>query len=108
MALPDMPLLFYFNALIVKILLFLFPSADSNELIIIVSKVIDTIGLPIAVYPLYRIQKELFAVAGFAVLSYSPVYLTSDAQKNTVALAFMTAFIYFFLKFFEMYELRKE
>lgn len=109
LALPDMPLLFYFNALIVKTLLFLFPDHESKDLIIVVSKIIDSIGLPLLLYPLYRIQNDLykhkysvpylFAVAGFAVLSYSPIDLASDAQKNSLALVFMTAFIYFFLKY---------
>lgn len=109
LGLPDMPLLFYLNAWIVKIILFLFPVSDVGQSVIIVSKIIDTIGFPIILYPLYLIQKDmirrkvpflyLFAVAAFAVLSYAPLNIASDAQKNSMGLVFMTFFIYFFLRF---------
>ncbi|MDF1570431.1 MAG: hypothetical protein P1P82_02315 [Bacteroidales bacterium] len=109
LALPDMPLLFYLNAWIVKVILFLFPGAGQEQLIIIVSKIIDTIGFPLLLYPLFRIYKDivkgnypslfLLAVAAFAVLSYAPLDLACDAQKNSLGLTFMTFFTLFFLKF---------
>lgn len=111
LAFPDMPLVFYLNALIDKFVLLLFPGMDAGKLIIVVVKIIDSTGLPFLLLPLLWIQKDLFnarftplflfAVAGFAVLSYSPVELTSDAVKNALALAMLSFFIYFFLKFLE-------
>jgi hypothetical protein len=109
LAFPDMPFLFFLNALIVKAVFFLFPGIGLEHLIVNVSKIIDTIGFPLALYPLYRIQKDilqlkhngiiLFAVAAFAVLSYAPLDLACDAQKNSFGLALMTFFIWVFLKF---------
>lgn len=117
LALPDMPLVFYFNAFIVKLLSIVFPNADTNVLIIIVLKVFDSLGLPMLLYPLYKTQSALFqnsfsslfliAISGFAVLSYSPLDLTSDAVKNSLGLAFMTFFIYFFLSYLK-YKKKKD
>jgi hypothetical protein len=109
LAFPDMPFLFFLNALFVKLLLFLFPGTGSEYLIINVSKIIDTIGFPLLLYPFYRIYNDiigrkyngifLIAVAVFAVLSYAPLDLACDAQKNSFGLVFMTFFILFFLKY---------
>lgn len=109
LAFPDMPLLFYLNALFVKVLLFLFPGTGSEYLIINVSKIIDTIGFPLLLYPLYRIYNDiigrkyngifLIAMATFAVLSYAPLDLACDAQKNSFGLVLMTFFILFFLRY---------
>lgn len=112
LAFPDMPFLFYLNAWIVKFLLHVFPGADPERTIINVSKVIDTVGFPVLLYPLYMIQKELIrvkvqpvyllAVAAFATLSFSPLDLACDAQKNTLALAMMVFFVFFFLQYLKM------
>lgn len=109
LAMSDMPLVFYFNSLVVKIIISIFPNCPMDNLIINVYKIIDCIALPLLLIPLYRIQKDIFkysyskiflaAVAGFAVLSYAPIELASDAQKNSIGLVFMTAFIYSFLKY---------
>ncbi|MCA1757031.1 MAG: hypothetical protein LC649_06200 [Bacteroidales bacterium] len=109
LAMTDMPLIFYFNELIVKIILLIFPNCQEGNLIINVYKIIDSIAFPLLLIPLYRIQKDILrhaylkiflaAVAGFVVLSYSPLELASDAQKNSIGLMFMTAFIFFFLKY---------
>ncbi len=111
LAIRDMPCIFYVNAMIVKILSFLLPNVGLKDLIIIVYKIIDSISLPIILFPLYMIQRDLFrnnyskiflfAVAGYAVLSYSPLELTSDAQKNSVALVFLMFFIYYYLMYMD-------
>ena len=116
LALPDMPLLFYLNAFIVKILISLFPAADPDHMIILVSKIIDTAVFPIILYPLYSIQRDLVnseflksylvGIAGFFVLSYAPLELASDAQKNSIALVFMTFYIYYFLKYLKLRNLK--
>ena len=111
LAIPDMPLLFYLNAMIVKAFMFLFPGSDAESMIIIVSKLIDTVGFPFLLYPLFLIQRNvirnkfptlfLLAIAAFSVLSYAPLDLACDAQKNSLGLVFMTFFFYFFLRFVE-------
>jgi hypothetical protein len=78
----------------VKIILFLIPGAGPEQLIITVSKIIDTIIFPLLLYPLFRVYKDiirqkylalfLLAVASFAVLSYAPLDLACDAQKNSL------------------------
>jgi len=109
LAVPDMPLVFYFNAFIVKLITLLFPNADVNTLIIHVVKSFDSICFPLMLYPLYKIQKSVFgfgysrlfllSVSLFAVLSYSPIELLSDAIKNSVGLMFITFVVFYFLKF---------
>lgn len=111
LAFPDMPVNFYLNAGVVKLLLWFFPGLDPEQLIIDVSKVIDTIGFPLLLYPLNRLYKELIhaeipalgllTVALFAVLSFSPLDLACDAQKNSLALATMMFFVLFFLKYLQ-------
>ncbi len=107
LALPDMPLLFYLNAMIIKVLLLFFPGSDAESMIIIVSKFIDSVGFPLLLYPMYLIQKNIFrqtlsnvfllAIGAFSVLSYAPLDLACDAQKNSLGLVLMTFFIYYFL-----------
>jgi len=109
MALPDMPLLFYLNAAIIKVFMFVFPNADGDQMIILASKLLDTTLFPFLLYPLYLTQKHiirgnhpilsLLAVASFSVLSFAPLDLACDAQKNSMGLVLMTFFIYFFLRF---------
>lgn len=109
LALPDMPLLFYVNAMIIKAFMFVFPNADADQMIILVSKSLDSILFPFLLYPLCLIQRHiirekytvlfLLAVAAFAVLSFAPLDLACDAQKNSVGLVLMTFFIFFFLRF---------
>jgi hypothetical protein len=116
LALPDMPLLYYLNAAIIKVFMFLFPNADGNQVIITGSKILDTILFPFLLYPLYLIQKYiirgkypilfLLAVAAFAVLSFAPLDLACDAQKNSLGLVLMTFFIYFFLRFLAEREIK--
>lgn len=109
LAIPDMPLIFYLNALVVKLLSALIPDAESERLIIGVYKCIDCLVPPMILYPLYKIQKDILdqsysflytiAIAGFIVLSPAVLEFCSDAQKNSVALVFMTFHIYYFLSY---------
>jgi hypothetical protein len=108
---PDMPLYFYLNVLFVKISS-LFTGADVGWLIIIVSKIIDSISLPLLLIPLFLIVKNIFdnrvpkyfewIIIGFATVSFSPLILTSDFQKNSAAIPLMLFFIYYLLLFFKV------
>ena len=105
----DMPLYFYLNAAIVKFISF-FITSNIDQLIIQISKIIDTISLPRLIVPLYLIirnfsKKELplyyeAAIVVFAMLSFSPLIMTSDLQKNAFALPLMLFFIYFLMQFY--------
>ncbi len=105
----DMPLYFYLNAAIVKIISF-FITIKSDLLIIQISKIIDSISLPRLIVPLYLIIRNFSksrlplyyegAIVAFAMLSFSPLILTSDLQKNAFALPLMLFFIYFLMQFY--------
>ena len=109
LALPDMPFFFYLSALFVKAFSFLLPGQEVKDLIMIVMKVLDSAILPVLVWPVYLIQRDIFktsyriwfltALAGYAVLSFSPFILISDATKNSAGLFFMTFMFYFFFKY---------
>lgn len=53
----DMPLHFYFNAFVVKVISF-FVKADINSVIILVLKTVDSIFLPLLLIPFYELSKK--------------------------------------------------
>ncbi len=92
----DMPLLFYLDAGIIK-MISLLNFSITDDLILNVVKLIDSISVPILLIPLYKISRyekdnltkaEEFSLVCFAVLSFSPLILLSDLQKNAVAIIF--------------------
>ncbi|MDB9484165.1 hypothetical protein PN476_16265 [Dolichospermum circinale CS-537/05] len=92
----DMPLLLYLDAGIIKMISLLNFSV-TDDLILNVVKLIDSISVPILLIPLYKISRyekdnltkaEEFSQVCFAVLSFSPLILLSDLQKNAVAIIF--------------------
>jgi hypothetical protein len=98
---PDMPLLFYLNAFLVK-LISLFGFSITDSLIINVVKMVDSISIPLLLISLYKINtyenkntSRIFeaSLISFTVLSFSPLILTSDLQKNALAITFLFAFI---------------
>ena len=103
-----MPLYFYFNAAIVKFVS-IFTSTETDLLIIWGSKFIDSISLPLLVIPLFLIIDKLsknkislfeeVVLVAFAVLSTSPLILTSDLQKNTFAVPLMFFFVYYLISY---------
>ena len=109
LAFPDMPLLFYLQGLLVKIIAWLMPALQSDQIIIFVAKFTDSIGLPLMLIPIYLIIRDFLkdklsrtyelTMIGFLVLSGSPLMLTSDLQKNALAMPIMLFFIYYFLLF---------
>lgn len=107
LAFPDMPLLFYFDAFLIKVISFL--GIDiSDKLILFIVKLIDSISLPLLLIPLYKIfyllifNKPLYiqtSIILFAILSFSPLILTSDLQKNSLAITFLFFFLHNFISF---------
>jgi hypothetical protein len=105
---PDMPLYFFINAAVVKLSSW-FSTAPVEVLIIHTTKVFDILLLPLAAIPLYCIEKHFlprstapvyrYIVIGFAMLSFGPLMLLSDLQKNAAAIPFFVAAFYFLLAF---------
>ena len=104
----DMPLYFCLHAFFVKIASF-FTKIDLDILIIHTSKIIDSISLSLLVFPLYLSAKSFLGnerpktfeiiLAGYATLSFSPLILTSDLQKNAFAIPLFLFFIFYLLLF---------
>lgn len=109
MAIPDMPFVFYFNALLVKIFSLFVAENQVNNLVINVIKIIGSATIPVLLIPTYFITKKLtdksipglfeFSLVAFIVLSFSPLELSSEAMKNALGLSFMTLFMYNFLQY---------
>lgn len=102
---PDMPLLFYVDAFLIKFIS-LFGFSITDTLILNVVKIIDSISIPLLLIPLYKIMRlsnhvsmKFFdiSIVSFSVLSFSPLILTSDLQKNALAIVFLFGFIAFLL-----------
>ena len=99
LAFPDMPLLFRLNAVMVSFLsLFGFPVSDA--LILAVVKVTDSVSLPLLLFPTGRLLRAgsvvpllRTAIMAFSVLSFSPLVLVSDLQKNALAVVFLAVFL---------------
>ncbi len=107
LAFPDMPLLFYLDAGIVRLLTFLGVS-PSNEVILIVVKLVDSLSIPLLLFPLYHIlrrsKKNQFSIyflsgSAFTVLSFYTLNLTSSFQKNALAITFLFFAIAWFFKY---------
>lgn len=104
---PDMPLIFYLDAILIKFVsLFGVPITDT--LILNVVKIIDSISIPLLLIPVYKILRlskpttsKYFStsIIAFSVLSFSPLILKSDLQKNAVAIVFLFAFVSYFLSY---------
>lgn len=108
LAFSDMPLLFYLEAGIVKLLSF-FGVEISNNLILNVVKVVDSISIPLLLIPLYHIFKHIkpskftnltMLATAFSVLSFHTLNLVSTSQKNSLAITFLfcaVAFLFVYL-----------
>lgn len=105
---PDLPLYFYLNALIVKIVSWL-TSLDIDQIIIHTSKILDSISLPLFLIPLFLFEKNILKaeikalshaiLIFFVTLSVSPLTLSSELQKNAFAIPLMVFFIYYLIYF---------
>lgn len=111
LAMNDMPLIFYINALLVKVLAWIFPSQSLEFLIIVVIKILGALSIPLMVIPLYKIINNYlefklsksfeYTLVIFALFSFSPLYLSAEMMKNAYALVGFTYFLYLFLCFFK-------
>lgn len=109
LAFSDMPLLFYLDAGIVKLLSF-FGADASNELILNVVKVVDSISIPLLLIPLYHILKHIkqpkfnnltILTIAFSVLSFHTINLVSTSQKNSLAITFLFCAIAFWMLYLD-------
>ncbi|MDX9880577.1 MAG: hypothetical protein RBS73_00835 [Prolixibacteraceae bacterium] len=107
LAFSDMPLLFYLNAAILKVISF-FGLSITDNLILNVVKLTDSISIPLLLLPLHKIIRlsnpsdlKSFesGILAFSVLSFSPLVLTSDLQKNALAIVFFFCSFACFLSF---------
>ena len=114
LAFNDVPLYFYFCASIIK-LISVFGFTVTNETIILVIKIIDSIALPMLLIPLYKIVSRkglkipLFAglaILLFSVFTFSPFVMLGDLQKNAFAFPFLFTFIYLFENYLITHEKR--
>jgi len=101
----DMPLLFYLDAFIIK-MISLFGFAVTDPLILNVVKLVDSVSLPLLLLPLWKLislyqSSDLIklSIFSFSVLSFSPLILISDLQKNALAIVFIFGFLAYFLSF---------
>ena len=102
LAFNDVPLYFYFCALVLKNISLL-GVALTNETIISVVKIIDSIALPLLAIPLFIITTRkdhsnpliaTIAILLFSLFSFSPLAMLGDVQKNAFAIPFLFVFIY--------------
>ena len=114
LAFNDVPLYFYFCASIIK-LVSVFGISVTNETIILIIKIVDSVSLPLLAIPLFKIisrkgQKiPLFAglaILLFSVFSFSPFVMLGDLQKNAFAIPFLFVFIYLFENYLITHEKR--
>ena len=103
----DMPLIFYFDAFLIKFIS-LFGFSITDSLILSIVKIVDSISIPLLLLPLYKIiqfsnplpvKLFKFSILAFSVLSFSPLILTSDLQKNALAIFFLFCFLAYYLSF---------
>ena len=97
LAFPDMPLLFYLDAGIVR-LISMFDIPVSNELIMNVVMTVDSVSVPLLLIPLYQLFKltkntrfsySIASITVFAVLSFYTLNLISTSQKNSLAITLL-------------------
>ena len=99
----DVPLYFYFCAFLVKVISLL-GFAVTDETILTVIKIVDSMALPLLAIPLFKIITKIdqtlplfseVAILFFAIFSFSPFIMVGDLQKNAIAIPLFVVFIYF-------------
>jgi hypothetical protein len=108
LAFSDMPLLFYLNFCIIKIIN-VFGLVTTDQLIISVIKWVDCFSLLLLYLPLHKLAKyfipdlssrnEIILVL-FTFLTISPQILIGDLQKNTLAIPLAITSLYFLIQIF--------
>lgn len=106
LALPDMPLYFYFTALIAKLLLFI-NNSTSNETIIFAVKLVDVLIPALSAIVVYIFSKQLiskldklkftdYLMIAFSVLSLPYIVFVSGELQKT-AIGIVLVFLYLLL-----------
>lgn len=107
LAFPDMPLLFYFDAGIVKLISF-FGIEISDQLIIKVVQVVDSLSIPLLLIPIYQLLKltkntefsySTVLIFCYGVLSFYSLNLITTSQKNSLGITFLFFAILWLMKY---------
>jgi len=109
LAFRDMPLYFYLNALIVK-MIWLISGAENDQVILHVTRILDSMIPPLMVIPFYKLSSrftgddlkwyfEIQALA-YATLSIAPLFMVAEASKNSSAYPLMAFFLFYMFAFF--------
>ena len=112
MALPDMPLLFMFEAFVAKMLQ-CFTNWPQADCIIMAVKLSDAFLPPLAAIPVFLMAKELnrrsdikagiinYIMVAFSILNNTTVLsFSSGLQKNAVAVVLVFFYLYFIIRIF--------
>ena len=115
LAFADMPLLFYIDASIVKVISF-FGIAISDQLIFNTVQIVDSLSITLLLIPLYKFVKltknrqiSYFQVIIilYAVLSFYTLNLITTSQKNSLAITFFVFSGYYLVKYLAATEQKK-
>lgn len=107
LAFSDMPLLFYLDAGIVRLISF-FGIAISDQLILNVVKTIDSLSITFLLIPLYQLVKltknapfsyHIIIMSFAAIMSFYTLNLTATSQKNSLAITFLFFAILWLMKY---------
>ncbi len=111
----DMPFLFYLDAAIIKVIS-VFTGGVTDNLIVNVVKFVDSVGLPLLLIPLfYMLRKHdlrnsaflQVSIAAYCVLSFAPMALIAEIQKNAFAMVFLFAGITSLIRYLKEPSVRK-
>ena len=116
LAFRDMPLYFYLNASIVKII-WLISGNEDDQMILLVTRILDSMIPPLMVIPFYKLSSrftgddlslyfEIPALA-YATFSVAPLFMVAEASKNSSAYPLMAFFLYYMFEFFRERSSRK-
>lgn len=106
LAFTDMPLLFSLQATIVRLVSW-FGVTVTDDVILLVLKLFDSISLPFLLIPLYGIVRRMniplwpaAAILLYSMLSFPSLILIGDLQKNSLAIVFLFGALHALLKYF--------
>ncbi len=110
----NMPLLFYLDALLIKFLQF-FGFILTDSLILNTVKFIDSISFVFIAFPVFKLINKVqfkatsvyaIAIIAFSLISFTPLILISDLQKNSLAMVFTMFFILNYYNYIESLKLK--
>jgi hypothetical protein len=104
LAFPDMPLYFYFNAFIAKILIWLHLASPENAIILTI-KIVDSIIPPLSAVFVFLLAKKIngterqikfhdYLLTAFAVLFFPFIlFVSGELQKNAIGIALIFLYL---------------